>query len=185
MSLPMQEITVRARAAGVSFGVSSKGNYQIAVQCVVVDDEQYNGESIAWIGHFTEKTQARTIESLQYLGFAGDDLSELEDADEERCAALLPNVVELVCAPEEYDGQWTLKVKWVNRPGAGRFSFKDKLEGSALKAFAAQMKGSLKNARGGSRPSKPNGNGQRQTQPHPNAPGSGYGGTPPDDDIPF
>lgn len=176
MSLPMEEITVNAKAVGVSFGVSSNGNYQIAIQCQVVDHEQHNGESIAWVGHFTEKTKERSIESIQHFGFAGDDLATLEDIGPEQCAELLPNVVQLVCAPEEYEGEWTLKVKWVNRPGAGRFKFKDKLEGNQLKSFAAQMKSALKNSRGA-----------RPKPKHPNAPGSDRGAPPngTEDDIPF
>ena len=112
MSLPLEKITVRAKATAVSFGTSKNGNTQIAVQCEVVDDEQYNGESIAWVGHFTDKTTKRTLESLQHLGFQGDDLSTLEDIGPMQCAELLPEIVELVCEPEEYDGQWSLRVKW-------------------------------------------------------------------------
>lgn len=172
MALPMENITVRARAIGAGFGTSSNGNAQIAVQCEVVDHEQYNGESIAWVGHFTDKTTARTLESLQHFGFPSDDLSMLEDIGPEQCAELLPETVELVCAPEEYNGEWTLKVKWVNKPGRGKFTFKEPLTGSGLKAFAAQMKGALRNARGS--------NGAAKKPAHPNAPGSSRdGGDPP------
>ena len=187
MSLPMEDITVRVRAVAAGLGESDNENRTkyVHVTGSVVDDEQYTGEQITAVLYFTEKTQARSIESLMHFGFASDDLSLLEDADEGKCAELLPDVVEFVCAPEEYQGNWQLKVKWVNRPGRGKFAPKKKLEGSDLKAFAAQMRNSIRNARGGSRPSKPSGGGQRQTQPHPNAPGGGHGGTPPDDDIPF
>lgn len=167
MALPLEEITVRAKAVGAGFGVSANHNTQVAIQCEVVDHEQYSGESIAWVGHFTEKTTARSIESLQHFGFTSDDLSLLEDIGPEKCAELLPEVVELVCAPEEYQGEWTLKVKWVNKPGRGKFTFKEPLKGADLKAFAAQMKGAMKNARG---PSKNSG--------HPNAPGNKGGGAP-------
>lgn len=190
MSLPMEEITVRVRAVAAGLGESDneKRTKFVFVTGSVVDDEQYNGEQITAVLYFTEKTQARSIESLMHFGFASDDLAMLEDADEGKCAELLPEVVEYVCAPEEYNGEWQLKVKWVNKPGRGRFAPKKKLEGSDLKSFAAQMRNSIRNARGGSarpapaRPAQP-GNGQRST--HPNAPGGGYGGSAPDDDIPF
>lgn len=177
MSLPLEEITVRAKAVGAGFGKSSKGNIQLAIQCEVVDHEQHSGEPIAAILHFTDATQARSIESLQHFGFASDDLSLLEDIGHDKATELLPNVVELVCAPEEYNGAWTLKVKWVNRPGAGRFAFKEPLKGNDLKAFAAQMKGALKNARGAA-PRQTNGASKSSAQPHPNAPGN-------NDDLPF
>lgn len=148
MSLPMQEITVRVRAVAAGLGESDKGTKFAHVTGSVVEDEQYNNEQITAFLYFTDKTTARSIESLQYLGFTSDDLSLLADADEAKCGELLPNVVEFVCAPEEYNGEWTLKVKWVNAPGRGRFAPKKKLEGSDLKAFAAQMKGALRNAKG-------------------------------------
>lgn len=181
MSLPMQKAKYIVRAVAVAFGVSSKGNYQIAVTGEVADGELM-GDVITWIGHFTERTQERTIESLQHFGWKGDDLSELENLDEEACARLLPDHVEYVCEPDTYEGETTLKVKWVNRPGAGRFAFKDKLEGSQLKAFAAQMKGAIRGAQqGGGSPR--NGGGTQRSLPnaaHPNAPGSSL-----DDDLPF
>lgn len=177
MSLPMEEITVRAKAIGAGFGKSENGNTQLAIQCEVVDHEQFSGETIAAVLHFTPKTEARSIESIQHFGFAGDDLATLEDIGPGQAAELLPNVVELVCAPEEWDGSWRLKVKWVNRPVGGRFVFKEPVKGAELKSFAAQMKSALKNARGGA--VKPNGGTSKPaTGAHPNAPGNR-------DDIPF
>jgi hypothetical protein len=171
MALPLEEITVRVRAVAAGLGESDNENRTkfVFVTGSVVDHEQYNGEQISAVLYFTEKTAARSIESLLHFGFTSDDLSLLEDADEAKCAELLPEIVEFVCAPEEWQGDWTLKVKWVNKPGRGKFAPKKKLEGSELKAFAAQMKGALRNARGG--------NGAKKPAPHPNAPG--------EDDIPF
>ena len=184
MSLPMQEITVRVRAVAAGIGESDNERHTkfVFVTGSVVDDENYTGEQITAVLYFTEKTEARSIESLMYFGFAGDDLSQLADADEHRCSELLPEIVEFACAPEEYNNEWQLKVKWVNKPGRGKFAPKKKLEGSDLKAFAAQMKGAFRNARGpqsGSRPAT-NGSTKQITAPHPNAPAAGR-----DDDLPF
>jgi hypothetical protein len=186
MSLPMQEITVRVRAVAAGLGESDNENKTkfVHVTGCVVDDEQFNGEQITAVLYFTEKTSARSVESLIHFGFASDDLSLLEEAGEARCAELLPDVVEFVCAPEEYKGEWQLKVKWVNKPGRGKFAPKKKLEGSDLKAFAAQMKGALKNARGGA-PRQPSTNQQSRQA---TTGGSGWGGNgkvDPKDDIPF
>lgn len=178
MSLPLEKLTLRAKAVNAGFGVSDneRATKYAAIGMEIVDDENYAGETITYLGYFTEKTTARTLESLQHMGFTSDDLMLLEDIGAEKCAELLPTVVEIVCEPEEYDGKWTLKVKWVNRAGAGRFKAKQPLVGADLKAFAAQMKGALRNARGGA---KPAGNGASKQTQTPSAPAS------PTDDIPF
>jgi hypothetical protein len=167
--LPKIKSKYLARAIACSLGVSSKGNYQIGVTVSVVDNQEFDGAEITWIGHFTEKTEDRTIESLQHFGWKGDNMEELQDLDAEGCVRLLPDAVEIVCDVETYDGETQLKVKWINKPGAGRFAFKDKLEGSTLKSFAAQMRGKLHSANNGARSTKP---------AHPNAPGN-------KDTIPF
>ena len=150
MSLPMEKATYRARAIGAGLGTSEKETSQLAVTFGLVDEnDALTDESVTWIGHFTEKTTARTIESLQHMGFQSDDLALFEEPSRDDVMALLPNAVDLVCEPEEYNGEYTLKVRWVNRPGAGRFAFKKPLKGADLKAFAAQMKGQIRNARGG------------------------------------
>lgn len=170
--LPLIKATYLARACACFFGVTSNGNQQVGVTFTIVDNADHGGQTITWVGFFTEKTTARTIESLQHMGWAGDDLSELENLDAVGCERLLPNPVELVCAPETYEGDTTLRVSWVNRMGGGRFAFKDKLEGRELKTFAAQMKASIRAAKGARNGSKPD--------PHPNAPSSST-----DDDLPF
>lgn len=173
--LPMEEITVRVRAVAAGLGESEKGSKFVFVTGSVVDHEQYNGSTITATLYFTPKTEERSIESLMHFGFAGDDLDLLQDADETKCAELLPEVVEYVCAPEEYNGDWSLKVKWVNKPGRGKFTPKKKLEGSDLKAFSAQMKNALRNARGGATPKK---NGSP-------APAPQLGTGKPEEDLPF
>lgn len=162
--LPKQKAKYLAKAVATSWGTSSNGNYQIGVTVEVVEGE-FAGSEITWLGHFTEKTQDRTIESLQNMGWKGDDLTELEALDGADCARVLPDHFEIACDVEVYEGNQQLKVKWINRPGAGRFAFKEKLGGSALKDFAAQMRGTIRGAQGG----KPNGSA-------PTKPSGGYGG---------
>lgn len=172
--LPKIRAKYIAKAIASAFGVSSNGNYEIGITCEVVDGE-HAGQEITWIGFFSEKTQERTIESLQHFGWKGDNLEELADLDAEGCARMFPDHVELACDVEVYEGEQQLKVKWVNKPGAGRFAFKDKLEGGQLKSFAAQMRGAIRGAQQAG-PRKPNAGAPKST--HPNAPGNG-------DDIPF
>lgn len=178
--LPLEKANYRAKATGTGFGTTEDGKPQLAIQFEVVD-EHVAGNSITAILHFTEKTVERSLESLVHLGFASDDLELLAEADAAKCAELLPNIVELVCEPEEYDGKWRLRVRWINRAGGGKFTFKNKLEGGNLKAFAAQMKGALKNARGPQ--AKKPASGGRAGGSHPHAPGSSVGGARPDDDL--
>lgn len=183
--LPLVKANYNAKAVACSFGiVEDNGNRQIGVMFEVVDHPDLSGETQMWFGFFSEKTEYRTIESLQHMGWLGDDLVELADLDAEACARLLPNVVTLVCEPNTYKDKTTLSVRWVNKLGGGVFAFKAKLEGADLKAFASQMRGKIRGAReAGSRPSQPatrpstSSAGRPASQArHPNAP---------DDDLPF
>jgi hypothetical protein len=203
MSLPMIEAKYLARACGAAqFEESGNNNMQIAIPFEILDEE-FSGETITWFHTMHDvpdkkgKTgKDRAVEALVYMGFQGDDMTALMDISDDEARALLPDAVELVVAPDEHEGKTRLKVKWVNRAGAGRAGFKKPLTKDGMRAFAAQMRGALKNARGGSaqRPAQQStssaarpsyGNSQRATQPHPNAPGGAYGADAPNDDIPF
>ncbi len=183
MSLPLEKATYRARAIATALDRSSQKNTKfVAVDFEIVDDEHYNGEHPqAWKGFFTEKTTDRTVESLQHMGYEGDNLEDFASLDRAGCAKLLPNVVEIVCEPEYFTGddgneRAVVKVQWVNRVGGGRFKAANPLEGGELKAFAAEMKSVFRNSRG---PKKSNGAGPYASNPnaasraataHPNAP---------------
>jgi hypothetical protein len=159
--LPMIKATYIARACGAAtFAPSSKGNQQIALPVEVTQGE-YAGSTTTWIATFHDTPDKngvtgaeRIIESLQLMGWQGDDLTELVDVTDEQIKALLPDEVQIVCEPDTYDGKTNLKVKWVNKVGAGRFAFKEPTGKADLKSFAAQMKSSIRGARGanGARP---------------------------------
>ncbi len=174
--LPLEKASYRVRAVAADLGFNpDNGNKQVSITGRVVDHPHYTGEEITAILHFTPKTMDRSVESLLHFDFQSEDIGQLADADEAKCEMLLPAIAEFVCAPEEYNGEVRLKVQWVNKPGRGKFAFKNKLEGGELKAFSAEMKSAFRNARAGA-PRKP-ASGARPQQPHPNAPGN--------DDIPF
>lgn len=186
MTLPVEKGYYAARAAGtpITFGTSENGNTQIAVEFEIILDEAYAGETITWVGHFTDKTAERTVESLQIAGWQGDDLSELADVP---ASQVLQAEVSLTIEGEaDLDGNMRPKVRWVNRPGGGKFKFKHELAGNDLKAFAAQMKATVKSVRAaGGAPRKPSTGGVQASRStatgastHPNAPGNR-------DDIPF
>ncbi len=189
MSLPMvPKAKYTARAIGSSFGIAeSSNNYQVGIPFRIVEGEHAN-EEIIWFGHFTEKTEERTLESLTHLGWTGDMLTDLEALDEEGAAKMLPDLVEIVVEVEaDRDGVDRLKVRWVNKIGGGRFAFAKPLQGADLKAFASQMRNKIRGAQqGGTKPAtRPAAPAQRglpagttRQEQHPNAPGF-------NDDIPF
>lgn len=188
MSLPLEKATYRAIAIATALDQSSQKNTKyIAVNFEIVDDDHYAGETPqAWKGYFTEKTEARTVESLQHMGYQGDNMEDFASLDREGCSRLLPGVVEIVCEPESFVGddgneRTVLKVQWVNRVGGGRFKASNPLEGGELKAFAAQMKSVFRNARAaGPRVITPKSAGSGSSKPaQTSAPAVS------DDDIPF
>ena len=186
MSLPMEKATYRAIAIATCIDRSKqKGTKFVAVNFEIVDHEHYAGEQTrAWEGYCTEKTEVRTAESLQHMGYQGDNIEDFASLDREGCARLLPNVVEIVCEPESFVGEdgterWTLRIQWVNRVGGGRYKASNPLEGGELKAFAAQMKSVFRNSRGPGAKTASNGTKPQQPQTQ-----QGFGGSA-KDDIPF
>lgn len=125
--------TYRARGTQGMLGETSTGKEQVAVEFELLE-EGFVGTRIAWFGYFTDKTQARTIETLRNCGWQGTDLTNLEGVD--------ANEVSLVIEQEEYEGKWSPRVRWVNIPGSG-LALKSPLSADKAKAFAARMRGQI------------------------------------------
>lgn len=178
--LPQVKARYTARALGCYFGragADGAGNAQVFVPFEILDQD-FAGERITWAGTFGEgKSTGFTLDALKHLGWLGDDLSELDDLDHEGAARLLPNNVEISCDVEEYQGEVQLKVKWVNPLGGMRMT-KAPLTGQDLKAFAAQMRGTIRGTRPSTQSSQRAAS-ARSNASHPNAPGNGI------DDPPF
>ena len=123
---------VKARAREWGLDVSKNGKDQVVVLFAYVGED---GEEhmIRWYGFFTEATTDRTLDSLRYCGWTGDDLSNLEGLD--------ANEVELVLEEEEYEGKLNTKVKWVNGPS--RFELKNPMNQAQAKSFAERMRGKV------------------------------------------
>jgi hypothetical protein len=88
---------------GLKMGLSSdKGAEQVTVLFKLKGGPN-NGDNIEWTGYLTDKTLARTNESLRYMGWDGvDDKS------------VMKNDVSLVIEIDEYKGKQRAKVQWVN-----------------------------------------------------------------------
>lgn len=120
----------RARAIAGQLSTSkNKGTPQVELEFELLD-EQYLGRRVNWCGYFTEKTEARTLESLRHCGWQGDDLTDL--------AGISDNEVQLVIDHEDYDGKTYARVQWVNRLGG--VGFGAPMEDAAKRAFAARMR---------------------------------------------
>jgi hypothetical protein len=185
--------TYTANIVGATFGTASTGNEQIAIQCEITEGPD-DLTTIAYLGTFTDKSFEYTEKAMRACGWEGNDLIDFKrQAD---AGQLGP--VEIVVYDDTYDGETRPKILFINKPGGGRFKFKEgsELDGAGLQAFSARMKAAFAagaSGRPASRSSGGNGGGQRRPSnggdSHPNAPGNDRGGTgggySPDDDLPF
>jgi hypothetical protein len=167
------EGTYRARAVEGALGRTSKGTEQVALQFTVVDGEQ-KGHSITWYGYFSEKTLERTLESLEYCGWEGDDLSDLTGIDR--------NEVSIVVEHEQDEqGQVRARIRWIN--SGGGIAMKERMDEGDAKAFAQRMRGAVLGRRAGKPTHAAGGAQQRQTRQSQQRPQQAP--PPTDDDIPF
>lgn len=119
-----------AKAVNWDFGVSDKGTEYIAVEFMITEGE-HAGQRRTWRGFFTDKTAERTIQSLRYCGWAGDNLMQIDD--------LGKNLVQVVINHESYDGKTFDRISFVNRLGG--LAIKNKMSDDERQAFAARMRG--------------------------------------------
>jgi hypothetical protein len=124
-----------------------------------------------WFGFFTAKTWERTVESLRYCGFKGDDLASLP-------AQQLDNEVRITIEHSEWQGKMQAKVAWVNAGYSG-IKLADPMDMNELRQFAARMKSSVKNIK------EVEGKKAERTQATPPASEPTPPPAAPDDDFPF
>ena len=133
MNIPNGKHT--ARAVNWALGLTNGGKEQVAVTLEIMS-EGAPGEQITWFGFFTEKTEERTLDSLRYMGWTGNDISDLSEISHPDTA----KDVQIVVEAEEYNGEWRPKVQWVNKIGSGA-ALKNQMDASQMRAFAARLKG--------------------------------------------
>ena len=122
----------------VQFGEAGTGTKQVAVNLQVADDSPAAGQTIMWFGYATKDSVTRTLQSLRYMGWKGDDIADINNQP-------LDQAVQIVIEHSEYNGKVQAKVAWVNSPGAGKgFQLAKRLDGAALGKFAATIKAHAK-----------------------------------------
>lgn len=124
--------TYRARPVSAALGYTMNGNEQIAVTFETLDPA---GERITWYGFFTEKTSDRTLQSLRYCGWQGNDMSDFAG---ESLPAGFDQEVDIVVEREEYKGKTYTKVAWVNNGGS--MALRNAMTPDQAKAFGAKMR---------------------------------------------
>ena len=142
----IQAGSYRARGIAAAAGKSSlKGTLCVTVT-LRLEDGPHNGELIDWVGWMSDATRARTAESLDLLGFDGDDLATA-------CA----NEVTAVIEHEEFvknNGEVliTPRVKWINdtKRGGAKFAALSPGETQALMGSLRGYVLAAKAARGAS-----------------------------------
>ncbi len=124
--------TYRAMAEpGAYLSETAKGKPHVVVNFRVTQGE-LAGEQIAWHGWLsTEKSETRTLASLKYCGWKGDNIADIGELDRE---------VEIVVEHEEgNDGKTRAKVAWVNGPRPVMAADKAKALADRLRAKAAAV----------------------------------------------
>lgn len=135
----IQAGTYIAHATQWELGLTKEGREQICVQFEILEGD-YAGYTLNWFGYFTDKTTERTIQSLRYCGWKGDDLQNL-DADG-MGTLQVQIVVEMEEATEgKSAGKTFPKVRWVNRlGGGGPIKLERPMDTNQKRMFAARMK---------------------------------------------
>lgn len=129
--------TYRAHATRAELGETKKGDPQVAVTFRIIDDGEAAGQELTWYGYFTEKTKARTLESLVHAGWDGDDIDTLD--------GLGTTEVSIVVAHEEYNGRTSARIQWVNAIGGS--VLQKPMDSDAKKQFAKSLKADLADLR--------------------------------------
>lgn len=119
----------------IRWGRAKSGSEQIALTFATTGDDPAvpEGSTIEWVGGFGSDEAAKiTLKALRACGWSGEDLLDLSGINREQ--------VEIDVQVDEYQGEKRLRVRWVNRPGAGRLTFRETLDDRSKKALAARMR---------------------------------------------
>jgi len=113
------------------FGRAGTGTIQCLMMFEIMDGE-YAGTRLPWFGSFSGNSWERTVESLRYCGFQGDDVEAIN-------SQALDRVVTVKVEHDEHNGRIYSRVAFVNKPG-GHVNLNNPFNAAELRTFAAQMR---------------------------------------------
>ena len=119
------------------FGRASTGSQQVLMMFEILEGV-HEGAKLPWFGFFTENAWERTIESLRYCGFQGDDLSTLGEQTLDQVVS-----VKVEHNTNKNSGQVYARVAFVNELGAGGVRLADAMTSDEVRDFAAMMKSKI------------------------------------------
>lgn len=133
----------KARGVEAALSTTKAGQPQVAVLVEIIEGE-FAGERRTWFGHFTEKTEDKTLEQLRTLGWSTDDLTDLTGIDANEVSIKVDH------EPDQNGGERD-RIRWINRPGSG-LAIKERMDDQAARAFAARMRAKAVASRAGGAP---------------------------------
>lgn len=132
----------RAFAVGAEMGLTSKKLPQVAITFEISDDGPNACQKAVWYGYFTPKTAKRTIQTLRWCGWQGNDLSDLSSVI--WGSSPTAQEVQLTLEEDTYNDKTRVRVSWVNRIGeGGGAALANPMTENEKKAFAAKLLGSI------------------------------------------
>lgn len=119
----------------VNFALTKNGHTQVYVRFVITEggEPEDIGQSVAWFGSFSGKAAEYTIKGLRAMGLVGDDLADAVNQ-------VLDNEVSINVGASEFEGKVSYKVNFVNELQSGGIRQENRMQGEALKGFAAIMR---------------------------------------------
>jgi hypothetical protein len=133
------EGTYEARGISMSDCASGdKGTPGYTVTLRIEDDGPNKNALIEWVGWMTEKTEARTAESLMLLGYDGEDYKTVT---RNKVMIVIEHETNMYTTASGEQKQGTrARVRWINDPARGGASMQPLEAGKALE-IKARLKG--------------------------------------------
>jgi len=117
------------------FALSKNETRKVLVAFEVIEGE-FAGRRLFWDGYFTKDTAKRTVQSLRYMGFKGDDLGAAESQP-------LNQRVSIKVGWNTWEGKTYARVEFVNSPGGAVIKLANPMSADDRRKFAAMMRTSV------------------------------------------
>ena len=120
----------------VQFGISKSDTKQCLVHFEILNGP-HAGQRLPWYGSFTRDAGKRSIESLRYCGFKGDQLIKINEQE-------LFQAVSVTVEHHEWEEKVHARIAWVNKTGGGQAKFATPMTEQELRAYSATCQATLK-----------------------------------------